>query len=96
MENEIMNNSEELVEKVTEKIADATTSNKEKLIGAVIGSAVTVAGGLAYEYVLKPGAKKVSEWRKNRKAKKNVTILNDDPDAVAECEFNEVNEDPKE
>ena len=99
MENKIMNNEElkETGEKlICEVIPDTTASNKEKLIGAVIGSAITVAGGLVCEYVLIPGAKKVSEWGKNRKAKKNVTILDDDPDEVAEGEFNEVNEDPEE
>lgn len=85
--NEIMNNSEEVMETATEEIVKVTSTNNSFSTATKIGLAM-LAGGLICKFVVEPGVAKLKKMADERAAKKNVS----DPDKVVDADFTEVTE----
>ena len=69
---EILTNEDvvEAVEGVVEAIPDTNENNLAK--GLAIGTLVTVVGAVVTKYIIVPGAKKISNLIKERKAEKTA------------------------
>lgn len=67
--NEIMNNSEEVMETATEEIVKATSTNSNFSTATKIGLAM-LAGGLICKFVVEPGVAKLKKMADERAAKK--------------------------
>lgn len=72
--NEIMNNSEEVMETATatEEIVKATSTNSSFSTATKIGLAM-IAGGLICKFVVEPGVAKLKKMADERAAKKSVS-----------------------
>lgn len=86
--NEIMNNSEEVMETATEEIVKATSTNSSFSTATKIGLAM-LAGGLICKFVVEPGVAKLKRMADERSAKKNAS----NPDKVVDADFTEVTEE---
>ena len=86
--NEIMNNSEEVMETATEEIVKATSTNNSFSTATKIGLAM-LAGGLICKFVVEPGVAKLKKMADERVAKKSVS----NPDKVVDADFTEVTEE---
>lgn len=86
--NEIMNNSEEVMETATEEIVKVTSANSSFSTATKIGLAM-LAGDLICKFVVEPGVAKLKKMADERAAKKNVS----NPDKVVDADFTEVTEE---
>lgn len=83
--NEIINNSEEVMETATEEIVKATSANSSFGNATKIGLAM-LAGGLICKFVVEPGVAKLKKMAEERVAKKAAS----NPDKVVDADFTEV------
>ena len=81
--NEIIENSEEVMETATEEIVKAASSNSSFSTATKFGLAM-IAGGLICKFVVEPGVAKLKRMAEERAAKKSVSNPNNVVDAVYE------------
>ena len=88
--NEIMNNSEEVMETATEEIVKATSTNSSFSTATKIGLAM-IAGALTYKFVVVPATAKFKNWRENRK-----TVVTQPKGDIVDGEFTDIDEETEE
>lgn len=86
MEEIITTTAEEVVE-ATEEIATACSDNFGK--GVAVGAVAAMVGVIAYDYVIKPLAKKLKEKAQQRKAKEEAMELDAEGYDIPESDFTE-------
>ena len=86
--NQIMKNSEEVMETATEEIVKVTSANSSFSTATKIGLAM-LAGGLICKFVVEPGVAKLKKMADERAAKKNVS----NPDKVVDADITEGTEE---
>ena len=78
--NEIITTAVEEVVEATEELATACADNFGK--GIAVGATAAMVGVIAYNYVVKPLAKKIKEKAQQRKAEKEACDL-------ADCDYSD-------
>ena len=84
--NEIIENSEEVMETATEEIVKAASSNSS--FSTKFGLAM-IAGGLICKFVVEPGVAKLKRKAEERAAKKSAS----NPNNVVDADYEEVPND---
>lgn len=86
--NEIIENSEEVMETATEEIVKAASSNSSFSTATKLGLAM-IAGGLICKFVVEPGVAKLKRMAEERAAKKSAS----NPNTVVDADYEEVPND---
>ena len=86
--NEIIENSEEVMETATEEIVKAASSNSSFSTATKFGLAM-IAGGLICKFVVEPGVAKLKRKAEERAAKKSASNSNN----VVDADYEEVPND---
>lgn len=90
--NEIIENSDEVMETATEEIVKAASSNSSFSTATKLGLAM-IAGGLICKFVVEPGVAKLKRMAEERAAKKSAS----NPNNVVDADYEEVpNDDAQE
>ena len=86
--NEIIENSEEVMETATEEIVKAASSNSSFSTATKLGLAM-IAGGLICKFVVEPGVAKLKRMAEERAVKKSAS----NPNNVVDADYEEVPND---
>ena len=86
--NEIIENSEEVMETATEEIVKAASSNSSFSTATKFGLAM-IAGGLICKFVVEPGVAKLKRKAEERAEKKSAS----NPNNVVDADYEEVPND---